>query len=399
MLINTNGFKAYIDPEKMNAYSLLHSQGMYAGQRSATNVKRVVNLTRSSYPGQQRYGTITWSGDVPARWETLRNQLPAGLNFAVTGSPRWTFDIGAFFVKHNGIQWFWDGGFEKGCEDLGYRELFVRWFQLGAFLPMFRAHGTDTPREVWNYGEPGDTMYETLVKFTRLRYRLMPYIYSLAGWETHKDYTMMRSLAFDFRGDPNVYNVGDQFMLGPALMVCPVSEPMYYLADSQAITGKTRQREIYLPDGCDWYDFWTGICYRGGQKISAEAPIERLPLYVKAGSILPFGPVLQHTGQQSGAPVTLWVYPGADGEFHLYDDAGDGYDYEKGEFTWTQVTWNDSTRTLTIGPREGAFQGMPAEQQFIIIVAGEGKSAGSGELDAPDGVAAITGDGSARLSL
>lgn len=399
LLTNINGFKAYIDPEKMNAYSLLHSQGMYEGQRSVTGQKRVVNLTRSGYPGQQRYGTITWSGDITARWETLRNQLPAGLNFVVTGSPRWTFDIGGFFVKHNGIQWFWDGGFEKGCEDLGYRELFVRWFQLGAFLPMFRAHGTDTPREVWNFGEPGDPMYETLVKFCRLRSRLMPYIYSLAGLETHEDYTMMRSLVFDFRGDPKVYNVGDQFMLGPALMVCPVSEPMYYLADSEPITDTPRQREVYLPSGCDWYDFWTGTRYSGGQKITAEAPIDRLPLYVKAGSILPFGPETQYADQQPGAPVTLWVYPGADSQFQLYNDAGDGYGYENGEFSWTPITWDDSARMLSIGPCEGAFDGMPAEQRFFARIAGEGKSAGSPDAGTPEGEVGISGKESARLAL
>ncbi len=396
---NTDEFKKYLDPAEINAYSLLHSQGMYEGQRQATGDKRVVNLTRSASPGQHRFGTIPWSGDIPARWETLRAQIPAGLNFTVTGSPRWTLDVGGFFVKDQPERWFWRGDFEQGRDDPGYRELVVRWMQYGAFLPMFRAHGTDTPREVWNFGEPGDPMYETLVKFCRLRSRLMPYIYSLAGLETHEDYTMMRSLVFDFRGDPKVYNVGDQFMLGPALMVCPVSEPMYYLADSEPITDTPRQREVYLPSGCDWYDFWTGERYSGGQKITAEAPIDRLPLYVKAGSILPFGPETQYADQQPGAPVTLWVYPGADSQFQLYNDAGDGYGYENGEFSWTPITWDDSARTLSIGPCEGAFDGMPAEQRFFARIAGEGKSAGSPDAGTPEAEAGISGKESARLAL
>ena len=200
--INTEEAKKYLDPEFINAYSLLHSQGIYEGQRKTTADKRVVNLTRSAYAGQQRYGTITWSGDVSATWDTLRRQIADGLNFCATGLPYWTTDIGAFFVKNDPDLWFWSGDFDLGVEDLGYRELYVRWFQYAVFLPMFRAHGTDTPREVWRFGEPGTVFYDTLVKFLQLRYRLMPYIYSLAGMVTHEDYTMMRALPFDFRSDP-----------------------------------------------------------------------------------------------------------------------------------------------------------------------------------------------------
>jgi len=376
MLINTEVFKKYLDPEKINAYSLLHSQGMYEGQRSVTSAKRVVNLTRSGYPGQQRYGTITWSGDVTARWETLRKQIPAGLNFTVTGSPRWTFDIGGFFVTHNGIQWFWDGGYPQGCADLGYRELFVRWLQMGAFLPMFRVHGTDTPREVWNFGRPGEPVYDALVKFIKLRYRLLPYIYSLAGMETQQDYTMMRALAFDFRRDPQVYNISDQFMLGPALMVCPGTEPMYYEAGSKEIIGKPRQRQVYLPAGCDWYDFWTCRRYAGGQVITAEASLDIIPLFVRAGSILPLGPAIQYAGEQTEEPLELWVYPGAEGRFALYEDEGDGYAYEKGEFAWTPITWDEARRTLTVGPREGHYAGMPAIQKIKAILATSGAQVG-----------------------
>ena len=202
MRIDTEEAKRYLDPEFINAYSLLHSQGIYEGQRAVTREKRVVNLTRSAYAGQQRYATITWSGDIAATWETLRRQIPAGLNFCATGMPYWTLDIGAFFVKRKPELWFWSGDYDEGVEDLGYRELYVRWFQYGAFLPMFRAHGTDTPREIWRFGHPGEPFYDTLVKYLRLRYRLMPYIYSLAGRVTHQDYTMLRALPFDFRRGP-----------------------------------------------------------------------------------------------------------------------------------------------------------------------------------------------------
>lgn len=376
MVVNTEVFKKYLDPQKINAYSLLHSQGMYEGQRSVTSKKRVFNLTRSGYPGQQRYGTITWSGDVTARWETLRKQVPAGLNFTVTGSPRWTFDIGGFFVTHNGVQWFWDGGYPKGCDDLGYRELFVRWFQLGAFLPMCRAHGTDTPREVWNYGQPGEPMYDTLVKFIELRYRLIPYLYSMAGWETHKDYTMLRSLAFDFRDDPHVFDISDQFMLGPALMVCPVTEPMYYEADSVEINGKPRNRQVYLPAGCDWYDFWTGKRYSGGQMITADAPLEIIPLFVRSGSILPVGPVIQYADEKPDAPLELWVYPGENGAFELYEDEGDSYAYEQGEFAWTPLAWDDNAGILTVGPRAGRYAGMQPNRRIKAVLAVGGEGAG-----------------------
>ena len=224
--INTDEAKRYLDPQFINAYSLLHSQGIYEGQRAATNAKRVINLTRSAYLGQQRYATITWSGDVMATWETLRKQVADGLNFCATGSPYWTIDIGAFFVQNKPDLWFWNGDYDEGVADWAYRELYVRWFQYATFLPMLRAHGTDTPREIWRFGEPGEVIYDALVKFLHLRYRLLPYIYSLAGWTTQHDYTMLRLLAFDFRGDPKAYDMRDQFMFGPAFLVCPITEPI-----------------------------------------------------------------------------------------------------------------------------------------------------------------------------
>ncbi len=256
--INTEEAKRYLDPEQINAYSLLHSQGIYEGQRRAAKEKRVINLTRSAYLGQQRYATVTWSGDTAARWETFRRQIAEGLNFCATGMPYWTLDIGGFFVKRKPEMWFWSGDYDEGVADLGYRELFVRWFQYGAFLPMFRTHGTDTPREIWRFGEPGEPFYDALVSALELRYRLLPYIYSLAGWTTHHDYTMLRALPFDFRADPATYDVRDQYLFGPALMVNPVTRPMLYDVGSQPLKGIPQTRPVYLPSGADWVDFWTG---------------------------------------------------------------------------------------------------------------------------------------------
>ena len=364
--INTEEAKRYLDPEFINAYSLLHSQGIYEGQRRATGEKRVVNLTRSAYPGQQRYATITWSGDTVASWETLRRQIADGLNFCATGMPYWTLDIGAFFVKHKPEMWFWSGDYNDGAADLGYRELFVRWFQYGAFLPMLRAHGTDTPREIWQFGESGEPFYEALVDALRLRYRLLPYIYSLAGWITQHDYTLLRALPFDFRSDPATYDIRDQFMFGPALMVNPVTCPMVYDSGSKPISGAIQSRPVYLPVGADWYDFWTGQKYSGGQTIQADAPISRLPLYVRSGSILPMGPARQHVNDLPEAPVELHIYPGQDGSFELYEDEGDQYNYENGAFSMIDIHWQEAGRQLTLGARKGEYAGMP-EQRVIEI--------------------------------
>ena len=297
--MNTEEAKKYLDPQYINAYSLQHSRGIYEGQRQTTTSKRVVNLTRSAYAGQQRYGTITWSGDISAKWQTLKQQIAAGINFCVTGLPYWTVDIGAYFVAKKDL-WFWDGDFQEGCEDLGYREFYVRFFQYGTFLPLFRSHGTDTPREVWRFGEPGTRFYDTLVAFIRLRYRLLPYIYSLAARVTREDYTMLRALAFDFRQDPYVYNIADQYLFGPAFLVNPVTEAMYYLSGSQPLPSHSQTRRVYLPAGSDWYDFWTGKRFPGGQTVVADALLEILPLFVRAGSIVPFGPDIQSTAEAKG---------------------------------------------------------------------------------------------------
>lgn len=366
--INTEEAKRYLDPEYINAYSLLHAQGIYEGQRAVTADKRVVNLTRSAYAGQQRYGTITWSGDVTATWETLRRQIAEGLNFCVTGLPYWTVDIGGFFVKSRPEFWFWRGDYEEGIEDLGYRELYVRWFQWATFLPIFRSHGTDTPREVWRFGEPGDSMHEALVRFLHLRYRLLPYIYSLAGRVTHEDDTILRLLAFDFRHDPATYDIRDQYMFGPAFLVAPVTQPMYYAAGSRPLAGVSKSRAVYLPAGCEWYDFWTDRRLAGGQTVLADAPLDIMPLYVRAGAIVPMGPPRQHVDDRPDAPVELHLYPGCNGSFQLYEDEGDGYNYEQGAFAVIPIEWHDASRRLLLGPRRGCYPGMPEKRVFEVIL-------------------------------
>ena len=372
--INTEEAKRYLDPALINAYSLMHSQGIYEGQRKTSADKRVVNLTRSAYVGQQRYSGIAWSGDVSATWDTLRRQVADGLNFCATGLPYWTVDIGAFFVKNDPNLWFWNGDFDRGVEDLGYRELYVRWFQYAAFLPMFRSHGTDTPREIWRFGEPGEVFYDALEKFLRLRYRLMPYIYSLAGMVTHEDYTMMRALPFDFRCDPDTYNVGDQFMFGPALLVSPVTQPMYYAAESTQLHDVSKTRSVYLPKGADWYDFWTGQRHAGGQTMIADASLDTMPLYVRAGSIIPLGADIQHTGEGGDSPLELLLYPGQDGHFTLYEDEGDNYNYEQGMFARIPLDWDDRHQQLTIGSRQGSYPDMPASRTFRLTIVSEGNA-------------------------
>jgi alpha-D-xyloside xylohydrolase len=234
---------------------------------------------------------------------------------------------------------------------------------------MFRAHGTDTPREIWRFGNPGEPVYDTLVKYLYLRYRLMPYIYSFAGQVTHQDYTMMRMLPFDFRHDPNAYDIDDEYMFGPAFLVCPVTEPMYFAANSIPLEGVEKTRSVYLPSGSDWYDFWIGQRYAGGQTLSADAPLEIMPLYVRSGSIVPIGPQIQFSGDQPDAPIELRVYPGQNGEFTLYEDEGDNYNYEQGDFATIHMSWNDSTRQLTLDNRRGSYPGMPVSRTFRVVIA------------------------------
>jgi len=490
-----------------NTYSLLHTKGLYEGQRSVTSDKRICIVTRSAFLGQQRNAAVTWSGDIVADWDVYKNQIAAGLNFCMSGIPYWSNDIGGFHVKRY-------GAFPSGKDDPGYKELYVRWFQYGAFNPIFRSHGTDTPREPWQFGEPGSWVYDAIIKYDKLRYRLLPYIYSLAWNVTSKGYTLMRGLAMDFPDDENVYNINDQYMFGPAFLVSPVTRHMYYgesykneiipserlrtaygkpggftaqyfngvnfdtlMVDSvqsellfdmylgkdmppivnwernsirwtgsfltrsegeyefwlttddairfyinenklvdqwnserkdttyriklkldsekwysfkveyarmanaskfrlawrtpEMITKKydpsteSGSRRLYLPEG-EWYDFWTGEKHSGPATITREVPIDIMPLYVRAGSIIPMGPVIQYTSEKKD-PIELRIYTGRDAEFTIYDDEGNNYNYETGAFTEIPITWNETSQTLVIGTRKGEFPGMPQSLRFNIV--------------------------------
>lgn len=337
-----------------NAYALYHARALYEGQRRTefdkAEQKRVVNLTRSAWTGQQRYGTILWSGDTAASWDTLKKQIAAGLNFCASGLPYWTADIGAFFVKHGDL-WYWKGEYDDTTKDAGYRELFVRWYQWGAFLPIFRGHGTDCRRELWMFGQEngdagnmGDRFYNALLAANRLRYELMPYIYSQAGRVWLEDISMMKLLAFDFPEDAEALNIDDQYLFGDSLMVCPVTEPMYFIAGSRPLVGKKCVCRVYLPKGCGWYDYWTRAFHKGGQWIETEAPLEKIPIFVKEGSILPLTEAADRVQIQE--KISWQVFGGKDSLYTLYRDAGDGYGYEKGEYECTTFFWSEQEGKL-----------------------------------------------------
>ena len=318
--------------EYCNAFPLFHAMGIYENQRKAMEEedrkeKRVCNLTRSAYTGQQRYGTIMWSGDTDASWDTLKNQVAIGLHFSASGLPFWTMDIGAFFVKR-GLFWYWDGKYDDTVDNKGYCELYTRWYQYAAFLPVFRAHGTDCRRELWNFkGE----FYDALIKANRLRYSLMPYIYSETGKVWLNDTSVIRWLAFDFTDDKETWNIKDQFMFGGSIMVCPVLDAMYYGENGEPIdTAKTRK--VYFPKGCDWFDFYTNEKYSGGTWIEVSAPLDTIPLFVKDGSIIPVTEPALSTEEQTGE-VEYRRFGNATVPYEMYSDAGDGYAYEKGEYT------------------------------------------------------------------
>ena len=360
--INVGEGKKYLDDAEISAYSLNHSRGIYEGQRGTSN-KRVVNLTRSSYAGQHRYATITWSGDIASSWDVLARQIPEGLNFCASGEPYWSFDIGGFFVAPGG-GWFRAGGYKDGVDDLGYRELYVRWLELGAFLPMMRSHGTDTPREIWRFGEAGEPFYDAIAKYIRLRSELMPYIYSTAADVCFDGGAFMTPLGLAFPNDTTCYDIRDEFMFGGSLLVCPVTKPMYYESDSRPIDAEKKWR-VYLPAGCGWYDFETGEYYQGGREVEVDAPLDKLPLFAREGSIIPLAPALEYPEQQENPELTLRIYPGRDAEYRLYDDAGDCYGYENGEYSLTTIRWNEANRKLSC-VREGSYPGMPDERSARI---------------------------------
>jgi len=335
--------------EYFNAYALENAEAIYDGQRSVDNNKRVFLLTRSGFAGLQRYSTATWSGDIATRWEDMKAQIPAGINFSMSGIPYWTMDNGGFCVEKR-----YETAPEGSADRDEWRELNVRWHQFGAFAPLFRTHGQFPYREIWNIAPETHPAYKTMLYYTRLRYRLLPYVYSLAGKTYFDDYTIMRGLEMDYGKDKNVLNIGDQYMFGNALMVCPVYEY------------KSRSREVYFPDGNGWYDLYTGKFTAGGQKLNVAAPYDRMPVYVAAGSVLPTGNVIQNTKQQQ-KDLTIYVYGGRNGKFTLYDDGGTNYDYEKGIVSTIDLTYNDTTKKLTVGNRKGSYNGTPRAMNLRIV--------------------------------
>ncbi len=346
-----------------NAYPLLHARGIYEGQRQASDEKRVFILSRSAFAGSQRYGVTAWSGDVESNWLSFARQIPAGLNYGLSGLPYWTTDIGGFVTGHP--------------DDPAYRELFVRWFEYGTFCPIFRVHGTRVPdvNELWSYGRQAQAI---LVKYDELRYRLMPYIYSLAWMATSEGYTPMRGLVMDFPSDVVARNISDQFLYGPALLVNPVTQP-----------GVSTWR-LYLPKA-KWYDFWTGRALAGAGWIDAPSPLGRMPLYARAGSILPLGPEEEWATEKPADPIELRIYPGANGSFTLYEDENDNYDYERGLYATIPVEWDDVTHTLTLGKRQGQFPGMLKTRTFRIVLVRGNHGTGAGATSHPDKIVRYAG--------
>ncbi|WEK34498.1 MAG: glycoside hydrolase family 31 protein [Candidatus Pseudobacter hemicellulosilyticus] len=339
-----------------NAFPLQHVRGVYEHQRRSTDTKRVTILTRSAFAGQQRYSANTWSGDVVSNWPTFRKQIAAGLNFSLCGIPYWNTDIGGFFAGS-----YRDAG---GAANPEFRELYTRWMQFACFTPMMRSHGTDIPREIYQFGQRGDRIFDVQEKFIRLRYQLLPYSYATAWQVTHHAGSFIRALPMDFAADTATHAIDNEFLYGSALLVAPVTS---YGA---------QQQSVYLPAGSNWFDFWTGEKLAGGRTINAPTPLEQLPLYVKAGAILPWAAVVQYAEEKRWDNLEIRVYPGADGKFILYEDENNGYNYEKGLYTEIPFFWDEPKQTLTIGARKGKFNGMPAKRQFNIVVVNRGKGTG-----------------------
>lgn len=349
--------KRYLEPAVANIYAVQHAKGIYENQLKTQPNTRVLNLTRSGYPGIQKYAAALWAGDTSAKWSELKKEIAKGLNMCMSGIPFWTVDIGAFFAggtacwrkwcgdEHAKPVWFWNGDYDDGANSPAYRELYTRWLQFGAFLPLFRSHGTDTRREIWNFGKPGEMFYDSIEKFIRLRYRLMPNIYSTAMRVALNDYTMMRSLIFDYSNDEKVKEIDDQFMFGDALMVCPVTRPMYYNREGSIEQDKTRV--CYLPKGSDWFDFWTNESYKGGQEVCVYAGIDTMPIFVRAGSIVFMQQPTCHAMEDAGE-LEVWIYGGTDAVGSYYNDDGISYDYKNGQYEWLQFKWYDASGQLEI---------------------------------------------------
>ncbi|WP_034669281.1 glycoside hydrolase family 31 protein [Chryseobacterium populi] len=371
-----------------NAYPLMAVGGVYDHQRATSNDKRVFILTRSAFAGQQRYGANTWSGDVNSSWESLRNQVPAGLNFSMTGNPNFNSDIGGFFAGAYKKDW----SDSSGSKNPMFQELYVRWLQYGTFTSMMRSHGTDVPREIYRFGKKGDAVYDAVEKFIRLRYSLLPYIYSISWHVSKNQSSFMRPLAMDFSSDKKVWDINHEYMFGKSLLVVPVLNAQYTpekmvktneengwdkkeknkkepsAADVDFTQNKTVK--VYLPSGAEWYDYWTNTKHNGGQEIEKTVNIQSIPLYVKSGSIVPFGPDVQYATEKKWDHLILKVYPGSDADFVLYEDEFDNYNYEKGNYTEIPMHWNDKSYTLTIDNRKGKYHGMIEKRSFVIILPG-----------------------------
>ncbi len=347
--------------EYLNAYSLVNADAIYNGQRSVDPDKRVFLLTRNGFAGLQRYSTASWSGDIGTSWTDMRMQMAAGLNYSMAGLPMWGMDIGGFSVmdKFSAAMGEYLRTGKETPDMKEWRELQTRWHQMGTFVPLFRTHGQWPARELWNIAPEGSPAYESILWYMQLRYRLMPYLYSLAGAVHFDDYTLLRGLPMDFPADAQVTDLSDQWMLGPAFMPCPVYE---YGA---------RSRSVWFPEG-GWYDFYTGRHIAGGQRLSVDAPYSRMPLYVREGSIVPVGPAMEWSDEKQADDILLAVYAGRDARFVLYEDENVNYGYEKGRFARIPLEWDEEGRTLTVGPREGSFPGMLESRRFRVVVCDPG---------------------------
>ena len=369
-----------------NAFPLETVRGIYQSQRKDDRGKRVFIMTRSSFAGQQHYGSNMWSGDVNSSWDMLRKQVPAGLSFTLTGNPNFNTDIGGFFCGSYNTR---GGG--SAPKNPQFQELYVRWMQYGLFCPVFRSHGADAPREIWQFGKKGEPVYDAIEKMIRLRYRLIPYLYSTAWQVTSANDSYMRPLFADFAADKKVWNTTDEFMFGHSILAAPIVDPQYTeekIIRTNAMTGwdrqdasekgKVRSEKLdwtetktatkYLPKGATWYDFWTGQQYKGGQTVTLQTSLETVPMFVRAGSIVPLGPEMQYVGEKAWDNLEMRVYPGADGTFTLYEDEGDSYNYEKGVHSTITFLWNDKSRTLTIGERKGEYPGMLKSRRFTVVL-------------------------------
>ena len=375
-----------------NAFPLETVRGIYQSQRKLANTqhpspntqKRVFIMTRSSYAGQQHYGSNMWSGDVNSSWDMLRKQVPAGLSYTLTGNPNFNTDIGGFFCNSYNTR-----GSGSAPKNPQFQELYVRWMQYGLFCPVFRSHGADAPREIWQFGKKGEPVYDAIEKQIRLRYRLIPYLYSTAWQVTSNNDSYMRPLFADFASDKKVWDMTDEFMFGHSILAAPIVNSQYTeekVIRTNAMTGwdrndvrgqkdegkgvdftATKSAVKYLPKGAVWYDFWTGKQYKGGQNVTLETTFDRVPMFVRAGSIVPMGPEMQYVGEKSWDNLELRVYPGADGQFVLYEDEGDSYNYEKGAYSTINIIWNERARTLTISECQGDYKGMLQHRRFTVV--------------------------------